>query len=260
VIVIVSKPPGARSLERIKERVGRVTKPVVACFLGAAVDARGALWDVVRTLDDAASYALRHVGVEPALSDHAAERERLAVERRPRRRQEQRYARGLFAGGSLCYQAQDVFRSSGITVSSNAPLDGMPRLEDPRRSVGHAMIDLGADEFTRGRPHPMIDPRLRRERILREADDPGVAVLLLDVILGYGCAPDPARGLAEGIQQAREASGRRGGELTVVASVTGTDWDPQRADRQARTLLDAGAVVARSGAEAARLAAAMVSA
>jgi hypothetical protein len=180
-------------------------------------------------------------------------------EARARLRPEQRYARGLFAGGSLCYQAQDIFRQRGLRVRSNAPLEGVRPLADARRGEENALVDLGADEFTRGRPHPMIDPRLRRERILAEGDDPAVAVLLLDVILGYGCAPDPAGVLADAIADARRAAERRGGGLAVVASVVGTEDDPQDLERQTRALRDAGAIVSASSAAAARLAAAIVS-
>jgi FdrA protein len=259
-IVLVSKPPGPRTFERIRERVARASKPVVACFLGAPVDPRGALWDVVRTLDEAATTALRHVGVDDGLDTVRSGRATAATELRSGLGPEQRYARGLFAGGSLCYQAQDIFGLAGIRVSSNAPLGGMARMEDPHHSAGHALVDLGADEFTRGRPHPMIDPRLRRERILAEAEDPEVAVLLLDIILGYGCAPDPAGDLAAAIARARSASERRGGRLAVVASVVGTDGDPQGLEHQQRSLTDAGAILCSSSAEAARLAAAIVEA
>lgn len=258
VIVIVSKPPQPRVLDRIRERVGRAVKPVVACFLGPRVDPRGALWDVVRTLDEAAHIALGHAGVDsPAPlggdDDGSLEHARAA------RATGQRYVRGLFAGGSFCYQAQDVFRTAGFEVTSNAPLEGVARVDGTHRGAGHALIDLGADELTRGRPHPMIDPRLRRDRILTEADDPEVAVLLLDIILGYGCAPDPAGALADAIKSARGRASRRGGELAVVASVTGTDWDAQGLERQIRTLEGAGAFVASSSSEAARVAARMVS-
>jgi succinyl-CoA synthetase alpha subunit len=256
-IVLISKPPGRRTLERIRTRVGAATKPVVACFLGSTVDARGALWDVVRTIDEAATLALRHVGIEEALQPDGRGRDALARELRSTLSPDQRDVRGLFAGGSLCYQAQDIFRQAGIPVRSNAPLDGVSRLADPRRAEGHSLIDLGADEFTRGRPHPMIDPRLRRERILSESEDPAVGVLLLDVILGYGCAPDPAGDLAGAIAQAQRASERRGGRLAVVASVVGTEGDPQDAERQTRALREAGATVCASSAEAARLAAAI---
>ena len=73
----------------------------------------------------------------------------------------QRFLRGLFAGGTFCYQAQQVLRDAGVQVRSNAPLEGNARLEDPERSEGHTLVDMGGDEFTTGRPHPMIDSTVR---------------------------------------------------------------------------------------------------
>jgi succinyl-CoA synthetase alpha subunit len=253
VVVLVSKPPGAATLARIRERLSGATKPVVACFLGVDVDAHGVRWTSAGTLDEAAAAALRLAGVQPTrspepASDAAALRSRFAGR--------QRSVRGLFAGGSLCYQAQHIFRQAGIAVRSNAPIDPA-RGHDGARD-GHILLDLGGDEFTRGRPHPMIDARLRRERIVTEGDDPATAVLLLDVILGYGAAADPGGDLVDAIVRARESARSRGDDLVVIASVTGTEADPQGLDRQTAALASAGVVVCPSGAAAARLAAAAV--
>lgn len=255
VIVVVSKPPGPRTLRALEERIGAATKPVVACFLGVDVEAPGERWRSARTLDEAAAAAVALASGAPAptvidgprLRDRGAE---LRAGMAPR----QRWVRGLFAGGSLCYQAQHVFRHAGVRVRSNVPLEGGLRLDDPRRSVEHTFVDLGADEFTRGRPHPMIDARLRRERILAESADASVAVLLLDVLLGHGAAADPGGDLAGAIRDARDAAAGRAGRLTVIASVIGTEADPQGLRRQTAVLEDAGAVTCASSAEAARLA------
>ena len=115
-------------------------------------------------------------------------------------------------------------------------------------------MDLGEDEFTVGRPHPMIDNDLRIRRLMQEAADPEVAVILLDVVLGYGAHPDPAGELGPAIRRAREHAANEGRELIVVASVTGTEGDPQGLIRQVRALEGAGAVVASCDGAAARLA------
>jgi FdrA protein len=115
-------------------------------------------------------------------------------------------------------------------------------------------VDLGDDSFTVGRPHPMIDGTVRREWIAREAGDPTIAVLLLDVVLGYGAHPDPAGELLPAIDAARNQAAQRGGALAIVASVTGTDADPQNRSVQASRLRSAGVVVMPSNAQAARLA------
>ena len=248
-IVIVAKPPGPKTLERIARAVAGRRKLVVACFLGTDPQRVSALGfeKVAGTLDEAAALAL---DTAPPASDLTAH---VASERSGRART-QRYVRGLFAGGTFCYQAQQIFRDAGIASRSNAPLAGDMKLADVRRSVGHTFIDMGDDEFTRGRPHPMIDPRERRARLLAEARDPDVAVILLDFVLGYGASPDPAGGLAPAIRDAKEHARREGRALSVVASVCGTEDDPQGLDVQERVLTDAGAVVLESAAAAARFA------
>ena len=118
---------------------------------------------------------------------------------------------------------------------------------------GHTVIDLGDDAFTVGRPHPMIDFRLRNEHIAAAAADPATAVILLDVVLGYGAHPDPAGALVPAIDDARGRSGGRA--VAFVASVCGTAGDPQNLARQEAALSAAGVILAPSNAEAARLAA-----
>src|SRR5579859_266087 len=167
---------------------------------------------------------------------------------------EQRYIRGIFAGGTFCYQAQQIFQDSGIKVHSNAPLkDNLP-LDDPRHSISHCLLDMGADEFTRGHPHPMIESTQRRERILAEAHDPQVGLLLLDFILGYGASPDPAGDLADAIVEAKRIVQDRGGYLIVIASICGTDADPQNLALQSKILQETGAIVLKSSTQAARFA------
>jgi succinyl-CoA synthetase alpha subunit len=159
--------------------------------------------------------------------------------------------RGLFSGGTLCYEAMAVVAGVVGRVASNIPLRPEWRLADVNRSEGHTFVDFGDDAMTEGRAHPMIDPGLRNERFRREAADPGTGVVLLDVVLGYGAHPDPAGELAPLIEQALAA---RPGGLSVVVSLCGAAGDPQGLDAQAATLRGAGAQVTRSSAQAARLA------
>ncbi|HEX9093961.1 MAG TPA: hypothetical protein VF902_08255, partial [Coriobacteriia bacterium] len=148
--------------------------------------------------------------------------------------------RGLFAGGSFAVQAWRLLRAAGVSL---AP---------------HTVVDLGAETFTAGRPHPMIDSRLRRERIAACGRDAEVAVVLLDVIIGYGAASDPAGDLVEAVASARDEAARAGRQIAFVASVTGTEADPQRLSRQRATLDDAGVIVLPTTARAARAAASLV--
>jgi hypothetical protein len=166
--------------------------------------------------------------------------------------------RGLFAGGTLCYQSQQIFQKEGIETYSNTPLNAKFKLPDSHRSQAHSIIDMGEDEFTSGRPHPMIDGAQRRQRILAEAEDSEFAILLLDIILGYNASGDPAGELADAILTARISAEKRGGRLTVVVSVCGTDQDPQDSNGQIKILQDSGAFVFRSNAQAVQFCAALL--
>ena len=264
VIVLVSKPPAAEVAGKVLEQVARSDKPSVVCLLGGDfVELASPNHRIARTLEEAAALASAFAtrGAAPPGSypgqgaglpvDPAVLRSRLAPG--------QGYLRGLFSGGTLCYEAQVIWRDLLLSrVFSNAPLNPDDRLPDSTLSQCHSAVDLGEEEFTVGRPHPMIDNDLRIRRLMQEAADAEVAVLLLDVVLGYGAHPDPAGELAPAIQRARRLASDGGRELHVVASVTGTEQDPQRLSLQVQALEQAGVIVCQSNAAAARLAAAIV--
>jgi len=167
--------------------------------------------------------------------------------------------RGLYSGGTFCYEATLLLSQTLQDVRSNTPVARATALEDVWRSRGHTLVDLGDDEFTRGRPHPMIDHRLRNERIVREAGDEEVAVILLDVVLGYGAHPDPAAEMLPALRAARTAARRGGREIAFVAFVCGTKGDPQGYAGQVAALTEGGVILAASNAQAARTAAAIAS-
>ena len=132
------------------------------------------------------------------------------------------------------------------------------RLQDSTRSVEHSLVDMGSDEFTLGKPHPMIDGTLRKQRILAEAHDPQTAILFLDFILGYNASMDPVGELLDAILEARQIAKKRGGHLTVVASICGTDGDPQDLKLQVKLLKEAGVIVFSSNASATSFCAALL--
>ncbi len=258
-IAILSKPPGPQTLARLIPRLSRCSKPVIPCLLGLKEDPFSGSAELrnTRTLDEAASRAVELITGKPITPDFP-DRTIIARER-DGMRPGQKYIRGIFAGGTFCYQAQQILGEYGIIAFSNAPLHGNRPLADPLSSVEHSLVDMGADEFTVGRAHPMIDPALRNARILSEARDPVVAVLLLDFILGFNASPDPAGDLCPAIRQAKAEAVKRGGYLAVIASVCGTEDDPQGLEKQIHSLQETGAVVLRSSAEAARMSARIVS-
>ena len=258
-IVLLSKPPQRAVADAVLGLARDCGKPVVVCFLGGeAPTVRGANLAFARTIEEAAVLALEalgEVGAARSLAASAAMLEGLAAAARDRLGPGQRFVRGLYSGGSLCDEALLILRAGGLgPVLSNAGDDPSLRLPDPWRSQGHTVVDLGEEDFTQGRPHPMIDPRLRCERLVAEAADPETAVILLDVVLGYGAHDDPAGPLAAAMAEAQAAATADGRHIAFVAHVCGTDLDPQGLAHQEETLRRAGAVVVPTNAQAARLA------
>ena len=253
VIVLISKPPAPEIAARVLARAREAGKPVVINFLGAdpaSIAAPGVT--PVKTLEDAAIAAMALAcGKKPdARASAPVELPRLGAG--------QRYVRGLYSGGTLCYEATLLLAEVLDEVYSNTPVGRARALDNVWHSRAHTLIDLGGDVFTRGRPHPMIDHRLRNERLAAEAQDPQTAVILLDVVLGFGAHPDPAGVIAPVIERAIAQAAAAGRQLAVVGFVCGTAADPQNLERQEAQLRRAGMRLAGSNAEAARLAARIV--
>ena len=248
VILLVSKPPHPQVLKHIDKVAKTIRKPIVRIFIGAGSDANEPV-----TLEEGALRAValaRGQKPEDAAGQLVARDEtfaQLAKREAAKSRKGRKYLRGLFSGGSFCAEAQVLLKDTLADLYSNVPLPGVKQLRNSLRSQKNTVIDLGEDEFTVGRPHPMIDYSLRNRRILEEAADAETAVILLDVVLGYGANPDPARELASVLRRAS-------GQVSVVCSVTGTRQDPQNRDLVESALCKEGAIVMPSNAAACRLA------
>lgn len=234
-VVIVSKPPAAEVAKAVMARVGRSTKPFTICFLGGNGEGMPSNAKPAATLKQAAELA---VGLRLASG----------AENPSSRRKGAKLVRGLYSGGTLCAEAQIVLQAAGFAVTSNAPVPGAREIGELRSE--NALIDLGDDEFTRGRPHPMIEPAVRDAPLIEALSDANVAVVLLDIVLGFGGHADPAGHLAETLNKHGSAE-----RPVIIASVTGTAGDPQGLAGQVATLTAAGVVVCPSNADAAELAA-----
>jgi succinyl-CoA synthetase alpha subunit len=252
VIVLVSKPPAPAVASRILDLAMTSGKPAVVHFLGADGNAlRGKNLHAAQSLAHAADLAVAlstgdaRVPADPADSTHAASSGAMAPA--------QRAVRGLFCGGTFCYEAQLAFVAQGLRCRSNAPVHGALPLDEA--SGDNAFIDLGDDEYTRGRPHPMIDPGPRNAAVRAAGRDPRIAAILFDVVLGYGAHPDPADELAQALADAQREAAAAGRTLVAIGHVCGTDDDPQVKAGQVRKLTAVGALVADSNIHAATLAA-----
>jgi FdrA protein len=246
VIVLVSKPPSTEVADDLVQASRLVGKPVIVDFIGYATSVRKI--DNVHfatSFDETAELAVQLASTETTV------KENMDIDRK-RYAQGQRFLRGLFSGGTLAYEAMLVLQDYLPVVYSNAPLKKEHQLADSLVSQENTILDLGEDEFTVGRLHPMMDNDLRIRRLEVEADQPDVAVILMDVVLGYGAHPDPAGELSPAIREAREKATKAGRHLEVVAIVTGTDEDPQDMDHQEVQLEAAGAKVFTSNDAAAR--------
>lgn len=239
-IVLISKPPHPSVLARIEAKLDALRKPSVVCCIGTGPRVSGrTVW--VETLDQAADAAAALLAGRPfapavpsdagsvravvaAAGDAAAERSIL----------------GLYTGGTLAYEAGHLLRSA---FGADHP---------------HRVLDLGDDEYTVGRPHPMIDPAVRTDRILEAARDPRVGVLLVDLVLGQGAHENPAQPLAAAVTEARDIAARDGRRLACVASILGTARDPQDLGAQRATLQAAGIGVLATNPDAVRCAAMLV--
>jgi FdrA protein len=258
VIVVLSKPPAPEVVGKVLKRLEGGAKPSVVHFLGVEARATEGPVHYAANLEEAAALAVSLLRGGPhrphALGLPERELERLVEQEVSGMALSQAYLRGLFTGGTLADEALTLLQRELGGIYSNNQERPELRLPDPRRSTKHTVVDLGEDVFTVGRPHPMIDPESRVERIRQEAQDPEVAVMLLDCVLGYGSHPDPAGALVPSLQAARRRARERGGHLALVASVTGTEGDYQGLEEQRDKLHSAGCLLMPSNYQASLLA------
>jgi FdrA protein len=262
LITLISKPPAPAVAERLLAQASMIGKPVVVNFLGAdPASIKRFNVHPVRTLEEAARAAVDIAKGHrpPTLAAQTTEpaKERVLAEV-ARLRPGQLFVRGLYSGGTLCYEALLLLSEALSPLQSNTPISCARMLADPWQSKGHTLVDLGDDAFTRGRPHPMIDNTLRAERIIREAHDPEVAIILFDLVLGYGAHRDPAPIIGVAVEAAQRIAHEEGRQIVFIGSVCGTEADPQGLCRQEARLREAGVRLADSNAAAVRLCASII--
>ncbi len=265
VIVLVSKPPSPRVAHEILT-AAQIDKPVVVVFLGADPAQFAPIPPNVafaRTLTEGAALAVTLAGgqrervpdVQGSLRHDAA----LLVSLRAQLQPVQHSMRALYSGGTLCDEAMLVLSEVVGPVASNIPLQAEWALAAGELYRGHTALDFGSDEFTRGRPHPMIDPSVRLLYLERAAQDPETAVILLDIVLGFCAHPDPAAIYGPAITAARTLAASAGRSLPIIVFLCGTEGDPQRLSTQRLAFEHAGALVYESNVAATLAAVSLVS-
>lgn len=229
VVAFVSKPPAPDVEQRVIHAMKEMSKPVVALFLGTRqAKARDGNVFFANSLAEAGRLAAMLANVRqyvPGCNQTAG-----------------KTILGLYTGGTLAAEAAMLTAEQfGLTVD-DAHAQGV-MLNDG----GHLIIDLGDDHYTVGRPHPMIDPTTRTLEIEKRAVDEAIGVLLLDVVIGYGATADPASALVDAVESVKS---KRQSPLHVIATVTGTQEDPQQRSKQISILIDAGVAVVNTLEEA----------
>ncbi|MCK5051634.1 MAG: acyl-CoA synthetase FdrA [Candidatus Cloacimonetes bacterium] len=256
IIVLVSKPPHPTVLKKINDKLKEISKPVVSIFLGAdsrLVKEGGAV--AAKTLEEAALLACAISDeVEISKVNEFLEERRTSygsiVDKEIKKISSGRkYLRGLFSGGTLCDETQIILKKDIENIFSNRASDEKFALSDSWISKEHTLVDLGEDEFTVGRLHPMMDFDLRNKRILQEAKDKETAIILFDLVLGYGANIDPIGEILPIINKAQTIAP----DISFICSVTGTEQDPQDKNKVIEMLEKNDILVMPSNAAAAEI-------
>ena len=258
VIVVISKPPAKAIADKVLDRLAKVKKPVVVHFVGAGRSDR--VGNLQHAPDLAATARVAVALASGGDVGKALEQPPLPMDRVEKARKAlgkgQIALRGLFTGGTLAAEALAYLQQAWGPMASNLG-HGSPPL-DKVQNKHHAIVDLGSDEFTQGRPHPMIDPLPRAERLKQEGENPNLALVLLDVVLGTGSHPDPAGAMLPAIAKVQQDAQKRGQQVVFVTSVTGTQGDRQGFDGQVSKLERAGVIVMPNNMQAVRFAKAVL--
>jgi FdrA protein len=251
VIALLSKPPDPQIAAEVIEVAKCIGKPIAVCLLGmeSKVKNDGQIY-FAETIDELANLTVS-LATQSEMKREVYSKKIIQNEDIPLNQ----YIRGFFSGGTLAYETLYLLKSEIGGVYSNISKDPeficvMEDLEKPR----HIILDLGTEEFTTGRPHPMIDGRWRAELIKSCGRNEKVKVVLFDLILGLGADSNPASTISGSIQEARKEAEANGRELIFIASIIGTEEDPQPYSDQFNILKNAGVIITKSNAEAARLA------
>lgn len=256
VIVLVSKLADLGVMDKVLTAADQCKKPVVALFLGSDETlfqnhrVKGTF-----SLEECALEAVKLAGGDVSGFGHSdGERDAIVAEAVAKLRPEQRYFRGLYCGGTFTEEALQYFakHNADVPLYSNLSNSFSTRLEDSEKSVGHAILDLGAEDFTAKAPHPVFDPSLRLKRLRQELEDPQVGVVLLDFITGPGVAADPISAFAQ--ECAKHP------DVVFISNICGSAEDPQNVAEKEKLLKNAGVIVTGSNYQSTRLASAMMNA
>ncbi|MBE7092912.1 MAG: acyl-CoA synthetase FdrA [Clostridiales bacterium] len=255
VIALISKPPSQSALMKVISVVKECKKPVVIQFINGdnqVLKENGIMYS--ESFDQTAEMVMELSSGKKVKLQDDMDYEKIADEEVKKFSGEQKYFRGILCGGSLTDEAQLMWTKQKGDIYSNVAFDKKLMLDDPFCSKEHTLIDIGDEIFTKGRAHVAIDPTARVNRFIKEARDKETAVIYLDFLLGYALHPDPASVMSKAIIEEKARAKSEGRHLCVVATICGSDMDPQGFEEQKQILLDAGVIVAETNSRVVNLA------
>ena len=247
-IIIIAKKASPQAQRNVLEAARETGLPIIVDFqpITNEIDPQEKWLTAAHTFEECARQAIENLGLSwhlPCLMDDPVTwLEDAAYNLTPG----QTGIRGLYTGGSLCGEAASILSQYDINIPSN-----LEKPIDPE-AKGSYILDLGSEEYTQGRPHPFIDPRLRNMEIEQACENPEIGIVLMDIVLGWGCHPDPAGEIAAALQKVKSG---KGFQPAIFTSVCGTEEDPQNYTKQCEILKANGVYVAISNTNAAELAA-----
>lgn len=259
VLAVVSKPPHPETISKVLSEISRCRKPVVVFFLGGRredVVAAGAR--CASSLEQAAEMAVQlakghDIRHEDYLAKCKGELSAGALEERKKLKTGQKYLRALFCGGTHSEEAVLMLQGMVPNLHSNLSFGKVEPLANRHTSVENTLVDMGDEEFTKGKPHPVMDPSILNDRLLKEGSDPEVAVILFDLLFGHGIHQDPVGAIAKTLKTIRDKGKDEGRYVSIVASLCGTDLDTQNVESQKKRLQELDVLIADSNAKAAIL-------
>jgi len=265
VIVLVSKPPHPATAKKIYAALPK-TKPVVIFFLGGdAVEIKAAGAYAPATLEEAAQMAYELAnGRKPKEGRNIVAEDKdalaaLAAAERAKLTPVQKYLRGLFCGGTHSEETVTLLQTFVPKLHSNIKFGKADLMLDRYVSVENSLVDMGDEVFTKGRPHPVMDPSILVDRMIQEAHDPEAGVILFDLLYGHAIHKDPVGAIEDALKEIKRIEKEEGRHICVIASLCGTDIEPQNVAKQARRLSEYGVIIESSNAKAALLAGLIVS-
>lgn len=244
VVIIVSKPPAKEVRDTISERLASFSKPVVTLFVGEKPEYHEENFYHTYTLDEAARLAVSLVRGQkvPEATVDVDKSQFFKAE-------ENKTIKAYYSGGTLANEAAMLIKDALDVKEPPVDIDGYMLQLD-----GNVVVDLGDDAYTKGKPHPMIDPEKRIECMESAVDDESTGAILLDIMLGYGSHEDMAGALLPSILRLRKKAEDAGRKVFFVATVCGTRKDYQGYDEAVKKLQDAGVIVCENNKLACRTA------